>query len=227
MIRWVKRPGAPPFRSTLAIGWGIVCGSKRPLSSTHPKPPSSRPKAALLPPQWRDPRISLLLLPLLLPLLLRLPVLPNTPQKPSSRPKAALLPPQWRDPRISLLLLPVSSLLIARCSKLVHKNAVAVTHPALIPPSSPFLFFKSTPITNNKSITYPTSPPKTQQKAVKPLTLWKTSQLIKTKEKIVENNWHSSFSQFGKIELTEKSRSRPGYPAGPSHLTHKIREVQT
>jgi hypothetical protein len=44
------------------------------------------------------------------------------------------------------LSLPVlSSLLITRCSLLVHKNAFAFTypqptHPALIPPSSPFLF---------------------------------------------------------------------------------------
>ncbi len=61
------------------------------------------------------------------------------------------------------------------------------------------------PSTNNISITYPTTP-KTQQNAVKPPSLWKTNQLHKTKEKIVENNWHSSFGQFGKIELTEKSR---------------------
>ena len=48
----------------------------------------------------------------------------------------------------------------------------------------------------------------------------KSRNSIKTKEKKVENNWRTSFGQFGKIELTEKT-SRPGSPAGPSHLTHQ------
>jgi hypothetical protein len=46
-----------------------------------------------------------------------------------------------------------------------------------------------------------------------PLRPPKTLNSIKTKEKKVENNWHSSFGQFGKIELeakTEDPATQPG-----------------
>ena len=57
---------------------GIVILSEAPRISLPPHSPSSRPEAANLPPQWRDPRISLLLL-----LVLLLPV-PATAQKSGS-----------------------------------------------------------------------------------------------------------------------------------------------
>jgi hypothetical protein len=75
---------SPHFAVAVAPAFAVVCSSP-----PSPKRTSSRPKAALLPPQWRDPRISLL------PLLLHLP-LPvfrsNQPKQSSFRPKAALLP---------------------------------------------------------------------------------------------------------------------------------------
>ena len=80
----------------------------------------------------------------------------------------------------------------------------------------------------NRSITFlfihlpNITPKKPNKKLSSPPASGKQDNSIKTKEKIVENNWHSSFTQFGKIELTKKSRSRPGYPAGPSHLTQRL-----
>jgi hypothetical protein len=46
---------------------------------------------------------------------------------------------------------------------------------------------------------------------------------FKTKEIKVENNRVFSFGQFGKIELEAINKTRPGYQAGPSHLTHTKR----
>jgi hypothetical protein len=57
------------------------------------------------------------------------------------------------------------------------------------------------------------------ENVVKPAKLSKTPNPIKTIEIKVENNWRTSFGQFGKIEL-EMKKSRPG-PAEPNSFEMK------
>jgi hypothetical protein len=50
------------------------------------------------------------------------------------------------------------------------------------------------------------TPKKPNKKLSSPQASGKQANPIKTKEKKVKNNWHTSFTQFDKIELTKKSR---------------------